>query len=383
MPNVVKFKRGLKAGLPTLPAGEPGYCTDSRDMYVGAGARNVLIGPVNNAGLLENLELSATVASNALTVSIRNRAGNNPTTSDAVRIAFRKEALANGGYDVLELTAALSLVLSAGSTLGFSGNEPGRIYLWALNNAGAMKIAISRTADIWQETNLHTTVAEGGAGAADSPAILYSDAIYTAKAIRCIGYVEIQSGSPAGNWGNAPSKVQVMGPGIRRTGEIVQSVVTVATAYDTATSANVIPLDDTIPQSSEGRNYSPLDTAITPSSPLNTLRVDLGINLSHNGTGAIIALFRDAGASAICATASNANISHRLVAGSAAATTFKVNYSPISSRLDGTWVITDNPPLRKFLQFEGDPTAWINGRSGSRVLGGVSASTMTVTEVFA
>ena len=44
MANQIKIKRGLKSGIPTLVSGEPGWCTDTFELYVGDGATNRFIG---------------------------------------------------------------------------------------------------------------------------------------------------------------------------------------------------------------------------------------------------------------------------------------------------------------------------------------------------
>ena len=44
MPQVVKIKRGLKINLPTLVTGELGFCTDTKEVYIGDGAANALVG---------------------------------------------------------------------------------------------------------------------------------------------------------------------------------------------------------------------------------------------------------------------------------------------------------------------------------------------------
>lgn len=36
MANKIQFKRGAKANLPTLSVGEPGFCTDTKELYIGA-----------------------------------------------------------------------------------------------------------------------------------------------------------------------------------------------------------------------------------------------------------------------------------------------------------------------------------------------------------
>ena len=41
MSNTIKFKRGAKANLPTLSAGEPAFTTDTNDMYIGNGTSNI------------------------------------------------------------------------------------------------------------------------------------------------------------------------------------------------------------------------------------------------------------------------------------------------------------------------------------------------------
>ena len=46
MANPLRIKRGTKATLPTLAAGEPGWCTDTFQFYVGDGAANHQVGGV-------------------------------------------------------------------------------------------------------------------------------------------------------------------------------------------------------------------------------------------------------------------------------------------------------------------------------------------------
>ena len=46
MAQIIKVKRGLKINLPLLLAGEMGFCTDTKEMFVGDGASNLLVGRV-------------------------------------------------------------------------------------------------------------------------------------------------------------------------------------------------------------------------------------------------------------------------------------------------------------------------------------------------
>lgn len=48
MANTLKVRRGTKASIPTLAAGELGFCTDTLEFYVGTGSSNVKVGPFGN-----------------------------------------------------------------------------------------------------------------------------------------------------------------------------------------------------------------------------------------------------------------------------------------------------------------------------------------------
>ena len=210
--------------------------------------------------LLDNVGIAASIDSNALTIALKGADGNAPSASNVVKIKFRSATLTSGITYTREITAATSIVLSAGSTLGFAANETGRIYVWAIDNAGTSELAFSRTADIFPEGNLVTTTAEGGAGAADSAAIMYSTSARTNVSCRCLCYVEIQTGATAGNWSNDALKIQIMGPGIKRTGDIVQTVRTAKT--DTFSG-----------ELTTFTNITGLTVAITPTSVCNKVRV--------------------------------------------------------------------------------------------------------------
>lgn len=41
---IIKIKRGLKADIPTLQVGEPGFCTDTKELFVGSSDGNKLVG---------------------------------------------------------------------------------------------------------------------------------------------------------------------------------------------------------------------------------------------------------------------------------------------------------------------------------------------------
>lgn len=321
-----------------------------------------------SSGLLEfvNLGIAASVGSKALTVSLKGRDGNDPSASNIVTIPFRSATITSGTVVRREITSPLSVVLSSGSTLGFTAALAGRIYVWAIDNAGTVVLGLSRTADIFPEDKLVSTTAEGGAGAADSASVMYSTAAQTDKACRCIGYIEIVTGGTPGEWDNAPTKTQVMGPGVKRTGDIVQKTYTQTGAY--ASGTGLIPFDNTIPQISEGNEFMTL--AIVPTSAINKLIITVVANLANSAINYVcLALFQDATADALAAQQTMTStvdaeimemLRHHMVAGTTSSTTFKV-------RAGGYWASTT--------YFNGD------GITGAKY-GGVLASSITIEEVM-
>lgn len=132
-----------------------------------------------------------------------------------------------------------------------------------------------------------------------------------------------------------------------------------------ATGTTLIPADNTIPQNTEGDQY--LSLAITPTNAGSTLLIQVVAMASQTGTGSIAALFQDSTADALAAmtitAASGAAVQfsfvHKMTAATTSATTFKV-------RLGGV----------------GAGTMTFNGSGGGGLLGGVMASSITITEVL-
>jgi len=144
--------------------------------------------------------ISASVAANALTI-----------TASALNLDFRSTTLGSGTVTKVIGTPA-NLVISSGSTLGTVNATQSRIVVIALNNAGTIELAAVNISGGNQldETNLITTTAEGGAGAADSASTIYSTTARTSVAYRVIGYIE-STQATAGTWATSPSTIQGYG----------------------------------------------------------------------------------------------------------------------------------------------------------------------------
>jgi hypothetical protein len=104
------------------------------------------------------------------------------------------------------------LVISSGSTLGTVSATQSRIVVIALNNAGTVELAVVNISggNNLTETNLISTTAEGGVGAADSASTVYSTTARTNLAYRVVGYIE-STQATAGTWATTPSTIQGCG----------------------------------------------------------------------------------------------------------------------------------------------------------------------------
>lgn len=177
------------------------------DFGAGAVADDSVTVPKLNAQVTQpqdvmNYDFAASVAANALTITLRTHAGLTPSASDPVQISFRDSSASNSGYLVRKVTAATSVVISSGSTLGHTSGANEQIWLYALDNAGTVELAVS-SSRTWDESNLQSTTAEGGAGAADSRTAIYSTTARSGKAVRLIGRIDVAEAT-AGTWATAP-----------------------------------------------------------------------------------------------------------------------------------------------------------------------------------
>ncbi len=145
---------------------------------------------------------------------------------------------------------------------------------------------------------------------------------------------------------------------------VVQRVSTQTGAVATGTTA--IPHDDTPPQNTEGDQY--LSLAITPKSASSILVIESQLDLSNSNANMqnIIALFQDATANALSAAECFQTVAvaqqksilrHTMTSGTTSNTTFKIRAGSATGA-----------------------TTTLNGTTGTRSLGGVMNSFLTITE---
>ena len=136
-----------------------------------------------------------------------------------------------------------------------------------------------------------------------------------------------------------------------------------------ATGTTTVPLDDTIPQKTEGDEFMTL--AITPTHASNKLIIEVTAFITQGTTARWVqgGLFQDDTANALAFTLFGypvttatlgffGNFSHYMAAGTTSETTFKFRAGPNAAS-----------------------TTTFNGQGGSRLYGGVIPSSMTITEI--
>lgn len=145
--------------------------------------------------------LTFSVASSALTINLKTPAGADATAAAPLTIPFRSATLTSGALAVRKLTAAASLVVSSGSTLGSVSATDTWLYVYALDNSGTIELAISGT--YYGEHFIGSTTAEGGAGAADSKTTIYSTTARSSVAMTLLASIRSNQ-TPAGTWAAVP-----------------------------------------------------------------------------------------------------------------------------------------------------------------------------------
>jgi hypothetical protein len=171
-----------------------------------------------------NLGLVSSVGSNALTVAIKGEDGTDPSATNVVKIPFQDQA---GNYDVLSITAATSIVVSSGSTLGTANGVARRLWIVGFNDSGTFRLGIVNCyisiGNIFALVpyNTYSSTAEGGAGAADSAGVIYTGTAVTTKPMVILGFAEATEAT-AGTWATAPSRTMIWKPFMKLPGNTVR-----------------------------------------------------------------------------------------------------------------------------------------------------------------
>jgi len=172
-----------------------------------------------------NLAVAASVGSSALTVSLKDASGSDPSVGSPVKIGFRSSTSTSGVYNQRTVSAATNVVVSSGSTLGHASGDSRYIYVYALDNAGTVELAVS--SGLYLDGSLVSTTAEGGAGAADSNHVIYSTTARTNVPVRMIARLTVNQAT-AGTWASNPTAIVLTAPGFAESEPVVARYTTAA-----------------------------------------------------------------------------------------------------------------------------------------------------------
>jgi hypothetical protein len=191
--------------------------------------------------------LSVTVSSNNLTVTLLNGQGATPSAAAPVLVCFPN---ATGGQTWVAATAATTFTANSGSTFGSITGFNQRFWVVLVNNSGTVNIGVvfpSQVASSLGTGNaavvsaineipgaVSTTACNACTNATQAGAY-YTTTAVSNTTVKILGYFEANEGT-AGSWASTPTPVVLWAPGMKKAGDIVQSRWTSA-ASTTATVA--------------------------------------------------------------------------------------------------------------------------------------------------
>lgn len=274
----------------------------------------------------------------AQTFAVKTLAGADPSAADPVLFIFSN---APGGYSVVQATAALSVTIPSGKSIGTTSATPCRVWLGAINNAGTVELFVVNCLTITlasgvptavniyplQPTGYITTTAVSGATSAGIP---YSTTARSIVSSTVLGFYTWEAGATnatAGTWITNAGRVQLYNPAnMALPGQLVQLQYNL-----TNTTTNI-----------NGANIQTASTfAITPTSSANLIEASADFNVAATGAFGVNArLSRGAvptyfGSLSSCNVNSALNFSGHLYGMDFPATLSATNYFVYGTQISG------------------------------------------------
>lgn len=154
---------------------------------------------------LYNLGLSTSVGSNALTINLKQADGSTDPASGtgAVSIGFRSSTASSGAYNIRNVNAALSITVPSGATLGQTSAVDQYVWVYALDNAGTVELAVSGVS-LFPNNSIQSSTTIGAGST--SGTTLYSTTGRSNVPIRLIARLLVNE-TTAGTWASNTTDV--------------------------------------------------------------------------------------------------------------------------------------------------------------------------------
>lgn len=211
---------------------------------------------------ISNCSLATSVAGNAATFAIKDGSGNDPSPSSPCTAIMRSGVAGSGTPIQRQITAAQSITIPAGATLGTVSNLPSRVWAEIFDDGANGVLAVSvrsqpgqGIAPLSPAALASTTIVSGTSNAL---ATFYSSEALANAPYAILGYAEWQYGLvTAGQWAVPPTFVQTMAPSVPLPGQYtgnMQQFLTASYTPDSRTSFEPTVLTATITPTN-GANY--------------------------------------------------------------------------------------------------------------------------------
>lgn len=273
----------------------------------------------SNVENISNCAFTTSVAASAMTIVLTDKSGATLTAGNPAIINFRSSTATSAVYISRSVTSAIQCVIPSTATMGQTSAVEAKLYVYAIDNAGTVEMAVSGAAFFDADGIVNTTILDTSS---DSPGVMYSNTARTGVAYRLIGIV-INTQATAGTWASAGTSINREGLniqalsdhlnlGIKRTTGTSVGVGSVAISnaigtFDNATSTFTDVTNLTVTLATSGKavriylaptgntSYVSVSSTTTDTSLTGALRllrdsvsldIDLELGASDTGAGA-------------------------------------------------------------------------------------------------
>jgi hypothetical protein len=244
---------GLQLGSPTGGDKGAGTLNAASGLFINGAAVGGTVSGVTCNGLtfttsgncpptygFQNCSIAASVASNNLTIALKDNAGADPSAASPCNVYYRNLTQATGSWSQQATTTATSFTVNSGSTFGSTNTTatcraaaacPFKLWVVLINAGGSNALGVvdltnASGVDPINEGTVLTTTACSACITANTIGTVYSTAAQTSRPFVILGYLEWGSGLvTAGTWASGPTSIQTLGPGIHKPGDVIQSQV--------------------------------------------------------------------------------------------------------------------------------------------------------------